>query len=29
LAIRNYERSLALDPKNENAREKLKKLRSE
>jgi predicted Zn-dependent protease len=29
LAIENYEKSLQLDPKNENAKERLKKLRGE
>ena len=29
LAIKNYEKSLQLDPKNENAKERLKKLRGE
>jgi cytochrome c-type biogenesis protein CcmH/NrfG len=29
LAIENYEKSLRLDPKNENAKERLKKLKGE
>ena len=29
LAIENYEKSLHLDPKNDNAKERLKKLRGE
>jgi tetratricopeptide (TPR) repeat protein len=29
LAIENYEKSLELDPKNENAKDRLKKLKSE
>jgi tetratricopeptide (TPR) repeat protein len=29
LAIENYEKSLAMDPKNEHAKEELKKLKGE